>query len=61
MDFYRFLEIYFVYFGHNVMYNIFKDMLYNLTFISHILLFNAETSYFLLKKYSLFHVACAKN
>jgi len=33
---------------------IFKDMLYNLSFISDKLLFNAETWHFLLKKYSHF-------
>jgi len=42
VDFYKFLDIYFVYLGNKDMYIIFKGMLYNLCFISHELPFNSE-------------------
>jgi len=54
VDFYKFLDIYFAYLGNAVKYNIFKDMLHNLSFISNKLLFNAETLHFLSRKCSYF-------
>lgn len=49
-----FLQIpryYFVCLGNKDMYSIFKDILYNLCFISHKLLFIREIYHFLFKKY----------
>ena len=51
VDFYRFLEIYFVYLGNKIIYRNFKDMLYNICFISHKLPLNTEIYQVWLKNY----------
>jgi len=51
VDFYKFLEIYFVYLDNKFIYSIFKDMLYNVCFVSHKLPFNTEICHVWLKKY----------
>ena len=51
VDFDKFLNIYFVYLGTKDKYSIFKDMLCNLCFISHKLLFNAEIYHTPFKRY----------
>jgi hypothetical protein len=61
VDFYKFLDIHFVYLGNKDKYSIFKDMLYNVCFVSHKMPFNTEIYHVWFKNDDLFCKACVKN